>query len=132
HGARLAEIKALMDTGKYARGLEMAKQLASVVGETSYKPVEAEALLMLGELLHLTGKKKEAQEILPLAATRADAVGDDRRRARALLYWAFLVGYEESRTKDGLRLAKDAGAVVERLNNPPELDSELQRVEGSI
>jgi len=132
HRSTLAEIKALKDTGMYARGLEMAKPLLAASRETRYKPLEAEAELMLGDLLSRTNQTSEAEEAYRLAAINADAVRDDRRRAQAWTQLAFVLGYQATRMDEGLRLAQQAGAVVERLGNPPELDSGLQHVLGTI
>src|SRR5262249_28742087 len=93
---------------------------------------EVEVQLMIGQLLRLTNKTKEAEEILHRAVTGADAVGDDRRRAQSWTELALVVGDPEARSDEGLRLAREAGAVVERLGNPPELDSELRHVLGTI
>ena len=132
HRSTLAEIKALKDTGKYQRALEMAKPLLAASRETAYKPLEVEALLMLGNLLQRTNQNKEAEEVLRLAATGADAVRDDQRRARAWTQLAYVVGFQESRMEEGLRLSQEASAVVERLENPPELDAQLHHVLGDI
>src|SRR5262249_54923108 len=115
HRATLAEVKALKDTAQYARGLEMAQPLLGASRQTNYKPLEAEVLLMLGDLLAKTSKTKEAEEAYRLAATSADAVRDDPKRAQALTQLAFVVGYEATRMEEGLRLAQGAAAVVERL-----------------
>jgi eukaryotic-like serine/threonine-protein kinase len=132
HRGTLAEIKALKDTGKYERALEMAKPLLAASRETGYKPLEVETLLMLGSLLQRTNQNKEAEEVLRLSATGADAVRDDQRRARAWSQLAYVVGYQDSRMEEGLRLAQEANAVVERLENPPELEAQLDHVLGDI
>ena len=132
HRNTLAEIKALRDTGKYARALEMAKPLATASKETRYKPLEAEALLMLGDLFDKTSRRKEAEETLYEAAAAAEGARHPEVKARAWTLLAYAVGYREVRMEEGLRLARQARALVELLDNPPDLDSELQYVLGSI
>jgi tetratricopeptide (TPR) repeat protein/predicted Ser/Thr protein kinase len=132
HRNALAEIKALRDTGKYARALEMAKPVATASREMGYKPLEAEALLMLGDLLKATSQHKEAEGILYDAAAAAERARHAEVKAKAWTLLALVVSSRESRMEEGLRLARQSGAVVELLDNPPDLNSELQQVLGTI
>jgi tetratricopeptide (TPR) repeat protein/tRNA A-37 threonylcarbamoyl transferase component Bud32 len=132
HRNALAEIKALRDTGKYAHALEMAKPVATASRETGYKPLEAEALLMLGDLLERTRQRKEAEGILYDAAAAAERARHAEVKAKAWTLLASVVASRESRMEESLRLARQSGAVVELLDNPPDLNSELQQTLGAI
>ncbi len=86
--ARLPRVKALLDSGRYAKGLELAKPLVEETKATGYRPLQAEALHLLGFLEEKQGELKEAEAAYKQSLLAALAGG---HRAAAALAAANLV-----------------------------------------
>ncbi len=81
--AELAHLIALMNVARADEALALAKPLAAATEELGYAPLQADALTVLGTLLHDVGKDDDAIAALREAAATADAAGDDRSRFEA-------------------------------------------------
>ncbi|MFP2927884.1 tetratricopeptide repeat protein, partial [Pyxidicoccus sp. 3LG] len=112
---RLAEARARMDLGSHSAALELTTTILQDIQGLDYRPLEAEALTLHGHLHGLTGKPKEAEEILYKALWSAEASRDDETVARVwnLLLW--VVGDQMARMDEAERLVHHARAAVERL-----------------
>jgi tetratricopeptide (TPR) repeat protein len=128
----LAEVRALLKTGKYAEALKKAEPVAADSHRIEYKPLEADAAFSLGILQSATGNAKLGENSFHEAARTAEAGHYDELKARALIELVQVVGYKESRFEQAHQLALDAAATVERLENPPALVKDLEYVLGTL
>ncbi|QRK09283.1 tetratricopeptide repeat protein [Archangium violaceum] len=112
---RLAEARARMDAGSHAQGLEVTSALVPQARNIGYRPLEAEVLVLHGQLHGLVGKLQEAEEILYRALWAADAGRDDETVARVWLLLIWVVGEQKARMDEAERLVHHARAAVERL-----------------
>jgi tetratricopeptide (TPR) repeat protein/tRNA A-37 threonylcarbamoyl transferase component Bud32 len=117
-GEQLAQVKALLDAGKYAQGLELARKLEPQVESTTYRPLQAELRYHLAWLLHQQGEVEDSLRQFARALEDAEAGRSDRRRLEVLtrLIYAFANnGHpEEARRWGGI-----AQGVLERVGGEP-------------
>jgi tetratricopeptide (TPR) repeat protein len=111
----LAEARARVDTGGHAEGMELTSALLKEVEAIGYRPLEAEVLVLHGQLHGLAGKQKEAEDFLYRALWAAEASRDDETVARVWILLIWVVGEQMARVGEADRLAQHARAVVERL-----------------
>ena len=130
--SELARVQALRETGKYAEGLELAKVAAAASRKHGYRPLEAEALHLLGQLQEKTGDVKSAEVALAEASWAAEAGRLDEVKAKAWIDLIHVVGYRQAGFEQAHRLAQYAAATVDRLEHPPELDGRLHSELGSL
>jgi tetratricopeptide (TPR) repeat protein/tRNA A-37 threonylcarbamoyl transferase component Bud32 len=112
---KLAEGRARMDAGRHAEGIEVTTALLPELQGLDYRPLEAEVLVLHGQLHGLAGKLKEAEEILYKALWAAEAGRDDETTARVWILLIWVVGEQQARTGDVERIVQHAQAAVERL-----------------
>src|SRR5262249_4524275 len=121
---RLASVKALYDAGKYAEGLERATPMAQEAKALHYRPLEAEALFLLGQLQGRAGDFRTGEQTLKEAVLAAEAGGHHEMIAQAasqLVYFTYsLAKYEQS-----LEWGQRASAVIDRLGGNERLLSHL-------
>jgi len=132
---RLAEAHARLDAGNHAAALELTTPLLTELRGLDYRPLEAEVLTLHGQLHGLTGKPKEAEDILYRAVWAAEAGRDDETAARAWILLLWVVGEQMARMDDVTRLVHHARAAVDRLGRErfPALALELhQRMGGQL
>jgi tetratricopeptide (TPR) repeat protein len=131
----LGRAKALSDAGKYAAAAELATAAVALARETRYQPIEAEALVRLGEIQSYFGDKEAAAASLRAAVRAADISKDDVVRANALAWLVGVVGYNLERPAEALAYAEDARAVLARIDGDPRtealLESSLGRTYGT-
>ncbi|MBZ4415628.1 tetratricopeptide repeat protein [Myxococcus sp. RHSTA-1-4] len=112
---RLAEAKARLDTGNHAAALEVTTALLQDLQGLDYRPLEAEVLTLHGHLHGLTGKLKEAEELLYKALWAAESGRDDETVARVWILLLWVAGDQMARLDEANRLVHHARAAVERL-----------------
>ncbi len=128
----LARARVRRTAGKYVDGIEEAKTVVELARKKGARMVEAEALLLEGELYSEQHSLEDATETLREATLAAEVVGDDEVRAQA---WIALVRvYAESRqTRVQAREADaQASAILERLDNPPMLVAARYNAKGTL
>ncbi len=130
--ARLLESKALLDAGKYALATERARALAQEARAFGYRPLSAEALLLLGRLEDKGNALPAAERSLHEALVAAEGGGHDEAAAQAWSQLAWVVGARQARAEEGHRWARHAEAALRRLGESPELTADLLHKEGSI
>jgi eukaryotic-like serine/threonine-protein kinase len=128
---RLADARAKRGTGELAPALELARAIAADARALGYRPFEAEAALLHGQLQRELNKP-EAEATLQAALLSAEAGRHDEVAARARAILVFLVGYEKAEYDRGLALVPPATAALERLGGNPEIESMLERALGAI
>jgi tetratricopeptide (TPR) repeat protein len=129
---RLAQSRALVSAGKYARAAEVARGAAEEARAVDYQPVQAVALGCLGRALEADGKPEEAEHALIDAAVAAEVSGDDQTLADIRILLAVVVGDRLQRTDDGHLWAKLAKASLERIGGDPRREATLENNIGLI
>ena len=129
---RLAAARAQKDAGRYDAALAASEKVLTAAGPLGYRPLEAEAALLVGELDMALDHATDAEAALKRAARAAEAGRHDRVRAQASIDLAFLVGYDQAKYARGAELAQDAAAAIERVGGDPGLRGELDKALGAM
>jgi tetratricopeptide (TPR) repeat protein len=127
----LARIRALLNTGRYAAGLELSQALGRSLGHDLPR-VRAENALLAGALSYQMGKYKEAERILDEGASAAAEGAHPLLLARNLSQLALVVGFWLERTDEGFRLARHARALLVGLGGDPPTESQILNSEAMI
>jgi tetratricopeptide (TPR) repeat protein len=105
---------ALLDAaGKYQDAIARAKPVVEAARATHYRPVEADALVVLGTAQKDAGDLPGAQGSLEAAVLAATAARDDGNAAQAATLLVRLVGYDRAKHADGEQWAQRAEAFLE-------------------
>ena len=121
----LARAKALQAAGRYAEGLEIARQTVEQAAAAGHSPLLAEALRLRGALEELSGEPAAAEATLSAAFAAAQRGRDDRLAARIASELAWVVGYRQLRFDEGRRWAEIAAGAIERLGGASDLTADL-------
>ncbi|HEX3757117.1 MAG TPA: serine/threonine-protein kinase, partial [Kofleriaceae bacterium] len=113
--SQLAEARASYETGAYPHALELVRPAAAAARTFGYRPLEAEAELLQGQIERDTGDAPHAEAALQAAVWAAEAGRHDEVAARAWSTLVFLVGYDEAQYARGLGLVPRATAAIARL-----------------
>jgi tetratricopeptide (TPR) repeat protein len=122
---RLSLANARLDAGKYAEGLRIASAVLEEARPLGYRPLEAEAYWLKGELLQRTGDFPAAEATLLEAVHAADAARKDDLGAKARIGLVWVVGVERSKHAEGHLWARFAVAAIERLGGEVRLRAKL-------
>ncbi|HEU4536998.1 MAG TPA: tetratricopeptide repeat-containing protein kinase family protein, partial [Polyangiaceae bacterium] len=128
----LVEARSLMQAGRYRDGLAAARPLADRARQTGYRPVEAEALYLVGALAERSGDFAAAERDLEQATLAAEAGRHDELTAQALGDLIFVRGGRLARYESLDLLERRAFAVLERLGTPGELEAPLRVSLGQV
>jgi serine/threonine protein kinase len=112
----LAEVEALRSLGRVPDALAKAVALRPAAEATGYKGVLAETLSAIGQL-QVEFAPNQAEQPLEEAVLTAESAGDDETAARAMTALSYAVGLSLGRSRDGLRWASLAHAVLNHLNH---------------
>lgn len=123
-GQDLARGRALRSAGKYREGLEVAREASRKAEKIPYRPLQAEALYLLGDFQERTGEVAISEATLRQAVLRAEAASDDEVKARASIALLRVIGEIESDFDRAREWQGLAAATVERLAGKPELRAE--------
>ncbi|HLL53489.1 MAG TPA: tetratricopeptide repeat protein, partial [Myxococcaceae bacterium] len=128
----LAEAKALYDAGKFKQGLDVAQVAANEARALGYRPLQAEALYMLGRFQARTGATG-AENTLAEAVWAAEAGRQDETKVLATSELVYFVGYQQGRFDDNQHWERLGTAALERLGPGHEaLEAELLTSMGSV
>jgi tetratricopeptide (TPR) repeat protein len=127
----LARARALRISGQFPAGLAVAAPVATEARTLDYHPLEAEALLELGQLQAGFGHS-EAERTLKEAMWRADEVRLDEVRAEALVALTQLVAYDAARVQDGHDWFQQARALLVRTRRQGRLLAGLESAHGLV
>ena len=128
----LAEVRGLRLLGKVEPALEKAEAIASRAKELKYRPLEAEALLALGDLKDRAGDSAAAIKLLEQAVVAADAGNHKLVAAEAWSALAWLQGYQLREFERAQWAVQMAGAAIEALGGNPELAAQLVNYEALV
>jgi len=129
---RRAEVEAKGHAGQFQAALALAQPLVTEARRIGYRPLEAEALVLEGDLRELTSNYAGADQSLHAAVLAAAAGGHLEAEARA---WVQLVGLYNTRLHrfaDGHAAADHAAALSERLGHGARLESALAHNLGNL
>jgi len=121
---RLAPAKALLDAGKYAEGLARVIPMAQEAKALHYRPLEAEALFLLGALQFRAGDYRAGEQTLKEAVLAAEAGAHHELIAQAASMLVF-VTYSLTKYEQSLEWGQRAAAVIERLGGNERLLAQL-------
>jgi serine/threonine protein kinase/tetratricopeptide (TPR) repeat protein len=110
----LRDALALDEVGNRRESLAAAKALRSRAEAIGYRPLVARVLDAIGRPT-TTSNPARAESILEEAVVDAEIAHEDVTVARAMSTLTYAVGYGLGRTRDGLRWARLAEAVLDRL-----------------
>jgi tetratricopeptide (TPR) repeat protein len=119
--ARLAEVKALLEARDWGHAVALSEPLLADAEALTWPPLVASALYHHAGALQGIGRYQEAAALYERAALTAERAGDDRLRFLALVYQADTRGYFLSDRPAATRLEREARALLERLDDDPEL-----------
>lgn len=129
---RLAVIKAERDAGRYDTALIRASDAFDTSEALGYRPLRAEAALLLGSLLGLAGNADEAAIAFDRAFTDGLASGHIEVAAEAAIQATHAVGFVGHHGSEGRRWAHLAEPLVIRLGRPPRALATLKANLGNI
>ncbi len=78
----------------------------------NYRPVQAEVLYQLGDLLRQIGEFKKAEVTLQHAALAAGESRDSKLSTYAMVLLVWVIGYQKSRFEEGLAIARNAEVML--------------------
>ncbi|QSQ26164.1 tetratricopeptide repeat protein [Pyxidicoccus parkwayensis] len=129
--ARLAEVKALFDAGRYPKALEEAKRLQPGVDAAEWLPLQAELRNHLGWLQVQMGDADAGLRELEKALDAAEASRSDRMRLEILIRLIFAQA-NHGQTGQAERWGEVAQALLTRLGGEPLLAMDLMGNLGNI
>ncbi len=127
-----AQSRALELAGRHAEALEAARQGVDAARRLDYPPLLAEAWARVGSAQRGLGDYAAAERALDEAFVQATATKHDRVAARAAIQLLEVVGVNQARTADGELWRRLARANVERLDDDPELEADLENTVGNF
>ncbi|MDX2090115.1 MAG: serine/threonine-protein kinase [Kofleriaceae bacterium] len=130
--AQLAFARGLRLLGKLDPAIEKAENAYRVAKELHYRPLEAEALLLLGDMKDRKGDSETAIKLLEQAAIAANASNHRMVAAEAWSNLAWVVGYGARDFDRGMFAVQQAAAALEGISASPELSAQLTNYEALI
>jgi eukaryotic-like serine/threonine-protein kinase len=128
----LSRARILNEAGKHQPGLTLAGPALAEAETLGYRPLLAEAHLVMGELRANEGRPTDARKQLEQAYFQARSSGHDEIAGQAAVALTGLLGDKLRELPAALTWAEHARAEVQRLGRPPVLEGSLQLVLGLI
>ncbi|MGB1701243.1 MAG: tetratricopeptide repeat protein, partial [Nannocystaceae bacterium] len=128
----LARAESALTFYRYEEAATLIAEVIEAIEGTGHVPTLARAYLLSGRIYRRLRKAKEAAKSLQKARRLGDRLGDDFLRARALVELVRVVGYDDAKFDEGLELADDARAAIDRLGGNPLLTADLENHLGSL
>ena len=130
--ARLAAARVRYQTGAYEGALGEARTIAVAARQLGYRPFEADAGLLQGQLEHRLNQLDAAIVTLQAAVWAAEAGRNDEAAARGWVLLVFLVGYERRDFAKAQELAQRTSAAIARLGGNADIEASLEQSLGAI
>lgn len=121
----VADVKALKNSGRYAKAIERAEALLPEVRSLGYQPVLAELLAQLGEAQEPAGQLDAAEKSFEAALFEAEACRHDEVVALASIRLVLVTGARRGKPDASKVWEKHATAAIARLGSRPELEADL-------
>lgn len=123
---QLATARALDTAGRWDEGIAIARRVEVTADAIEYPPLQAEARLILANLLQQTDERKQAADALYKAIEYASIGRDDATVARAWIELVFVVGIINSELEEALWCSRAAEVALRRSGEDPALRAHLQ------
>ena len=128
----LADVRALLRLGAYAKALERITAVVDDMLELGHPPLSARSLALHAEAQAMTGETKAAIERYQLAFEESIVSADDRHAVDAARELAWLVGSRLVETEPGLRWLSIARALLRRSGGDDAIEASLDTTRGAI
>ncbi|HEY0135943.1 MAG TPA: tetratricopeptide repeat protein, partial [Nannocystis sp.] len=128
----LVQVRAEHDAGRYARGLQLAREAVVAADRSGHDPARAEALYHRGMLEEGAGDFAAAERSYEAAYWLGEAVAEDRVRAETAVALTELVGERLGRDHDSVQWGRHAEALLHRLGDPTDLEALLHAALGVV
>jgi eukaryotic-like serine/threonine-protein kinase len=125
--ARLAAVKALTSAGKHAEARPGARAAVAAARQAGYRPLEAEALYLLGVLEDRLAESREAEGTMFEALVTAQESGDFLTAGQAASQLSWIVGVQQARLAEGRRWSRIAQATIQGAGGGNAARSEVLR-----
>ncbi len=129
---KITALRSQFQTGHFPEALTAALALEPEVRALTYRPVQAEALLLMARVADEAAQLDRARGWYNEAAWAAEAGRDDRSAADARIRLYDLVGYEQAHPADVAPLETAAAAALERVGKDAELEVTFEVSRGKI
>jgi tetratricopeptide (TPR) repeat protein len=123
---RLAEARASFETGAFDRAQQLIGPVVAEARALAYRPFEAEALFLEGEIEHAKGNRASEEATYQAAVWAAEAGGHDEVAARAWARLVYVIGYDKAEFARGLALAPLVTAKLAKLGGNAAIEAELE------
>jgi tetratricopeptide (TPR) repeat protein len=128
---KLAEARALLEAGKYARALVLAEPAAAAARPLEYAPLVAEAELLRGRILDEVDRFADSAGAFYEAIYAGEAGRHERVVAEAWVCLIWIEGVRLQRPDDAARVIRLADAALQRVGDPPDLRARFWSYQGS-
>ncbi|WP_395827844.1 tetratricopeptide repeat protein [Archangium violaceum] len=130
---QMVELETLRDLGRLKEALPRAEALTRTAEALHFHPVQAEALLLEGNLRRLDEQHPRAAELLNRAVLRAEAGHEDKLAALAWIDLAVVDSIHRKELAAARRSIEHAQAKLDRLGRPdPSLETQMLGVRASL
>ena len=129
---RLDEALTLKNAGKYDPGLTATKGVLNDARELDFRPLEAEASVLVAELLVATGKYGESEAAYQDGLRVAAEARSHELVAEIWTRLIFVIGVRQRRAKEALALRVPAEIALAQAAGGPRLKADLLKALGSV
>ena len=130
--SELAAVRALRLLGRIRPALEQTEAIAARAKQLGYRPLDAEVLMVLGDLKDRSGDTPSAIKLIEDAVAAAEAGNHKLVAAEAWSNLAWMLGYEDRQFDRAEFAVRMAGAAIENLGGNAELSAQLTNYEALI
>ena len=117
---------------RHAKGLSLSQEVVERSRELEYSPLEAEALMIHGNLLDIAGEYEAAEAALHRGVWRADVVRDDPLLARTMSSLIYVISEGRGDYVRAQSWRPHADAVIERLGDGTRGEARLLSTFGQL
>lgn len=128
----LASARVELQLRRHAAGLTLSSQVVARAEELAYRPLEAEALAVHGNLQVLAGDYEAAEASLTKAMWRADLIRDDERLAMTMGSLIHCVSEQRGDYERAAAMRQHADTVSERLGGGTRGEARLLAAFGQL
>ncbi|HEV7559042.1 MAG TPA: protein kinase, partial [Kofleriaceae bacterium] len=130
--SELATVRALRLLGRIRPALDKTEAIAARAKQLGYRPLDAEVLLVLGDLKDRSGDTASGIKLIEEAVAAAEAGNHKLVAAEAWSNLAWMLGYEDRQFERAEFAVRLAGAAIENLGGNAELSAQLTNYEALI
>ncbi len=128
--SELTRVTVLGSAGRYKNAFEAAETLVTQAKEIGWRPLEAEALRLAGDMARGVGKNERSETLLFDAYIASVASSNEVGAVRSALGLAQTLGVARGRYDDALKWTHIADAALETASPSPRLLAEVHATHG--